>query len=75
MITKDLSIAEIVDKHPETVGVFLSYNLHCIGCGASGFETLEEGTLGHGWSEEELELLLKDLNEAAAKTPPAVNTT
>ncbi len=32
--------------------------LNCVGCGASVWETLEAGMLGHGFKEEDLEKLL-----------------
>lgn len=37
--------------------------LHCVGCGAATWETLEAGVLGHGFNEEFLEALLGRLNE------------
>lgn len=36
--------------------------LHCVGCGAATWETLESGVLGHGFSEEDLEALVGRLN-------------
>lgn len=59
-ITKDMSIADIVEKHPETIEVFFKHGLHCVGCVASRFETLEEGLQAHGIDVEEF---LKDVNE------------
>lgn len=37
--------------------------LHCVGCSAATWETLEEGVLGHGKSEEDLNHLLGKLNQ------------
>lgn len=31
MITKYMSITEIVDRYPETVPVFQAYGMHCFG--------------------------------------------
>jgi len=59
-ITKEMSISEIVQNHPQTVRVFLSHGLMCIGCAAARFESLQQGALAHGI---DLEALLKDLNE------------
>lgn len=36
--------------------------LHCVGCQAATWETLEAGMLGHGYSEDEIDHLVKDLN-------------
>lgn len=37
--------------------------LHCVGCSASTWETLEAGMLGHGMGEDQIEDLLKKLNQ------------
>ena len=58
-ITKDMSIAEIVQDNPETVRVFLNHGMMCIGCAAARFEHLEQGATAHGI---DLEALVKDLN-------------
>lgn len=61
-ITPEMSIMEIVQKYPDTVPVFISHGLHCLGCAIAQFETLREGALAHGM---DLDPLLKDLNDAA----------
>lgn len=37
--------------------------LHCVGCQASTWETLEAGMLGHGYSDDEIDRLVENLNE------------
>ena len=66
-ITKDMLVSSIVSNYPTTVSIMLAYGLHCFDCGASEVETLEQGTLGHGMSEDDLEMILNDLNEEAEK--------
>lgn len=61
MITKDMSITDIVEKYPEAVDVFLKHGMHCFGCMAARFENVEQGALAHGIDVEEL---MKDLNKA-----------
>jgi len=58
-ITKEMSIAEIVQKYPQTVKVFLKHGLMCIGCAAARFENLEQGAVAHGI---DVPALVKDLN-------------
>ncbi len=41
--------------------------LHCVGCGAATFETLEAGMLSHGFAEEEIDDLVSSLNEILAE--------
>ena len=60
MITKDMSIQQILQEHPETIEVFAKFNLGCIGCWASSFETLEQGVNAHGIDIDEI---IKSLNE------------
>jgi hybrid cluster-associated redox disulfide protein len=31
MITKDMSITDIVDTYPDTADVFMKYGMHCFG--------------------------------------------
>jgi hydrid cluster protein-associated redox disulfide domain len=31
MITKDMSITDVVDKYPETAEVFQEFGMHCFG--------------------------------------------
>ncbi len=65
-ITRNDTIQDIFDKFPnkaqKLAQIMSNAGLSCIGCHASTFETLEQGTLGHGMTEDELESLLKDLN-------------
>ncbi len=63
-ITKEMSILEIVEKHPETIEVFMKHGLHCIGCAAARFETLEQGASAHGI---DVDKFVKDLNSALKK--------
>ena len=63
-ITKDMPVQEILIKYPETISVFRRYGLHCFGCFAASFETLEQGALAHGL---DIDKLLKDLNDSDVK--------
>ncbi|MBT5022207.1 DUF1858 domain-containing protein [Candidatus Woesearchaeota archaeon] len=69
-ITKDMPIGDIVSKHPETIEVFFNHNLHCIGCAAAQFETLEEGAQVHGIN---VDVLVKDLNNCIKKNSKKEN--
>ncbi len=64
-ITKDMTIQEIVSRHPETVRTFFKHGLMCVGCAAARFENLEQGARAHGIDAD---ALLADLNEAVADT-------
>lgn len=60
-ITKDMNITETVQKYPETVEVFMSFGMGCVGCAAASFENIEEGAIVHGIDPDDL---IKKLNEA-----------
>ena len=61
-ITKKMNISEVVARWPETRLVLSEYNLHCVGCHASSFDTLEAGAKVHGMSEDEIDQMIDDLN-------------
>ena len=61
VITKDMSITDVVSKFPETVQIFMKHGLHCVGCAAARFENLEQGANAHGIDVADL---VKDLNKA-----------
>lgn len=66
LITKDTTVGDMVAKFPRTINVMLSHGLHCIGCSANPYETVENGALGHGMTQEQVQGLLKQLNEVAS---------
>jgi len=62
-ITKNSNIKDVLDKHPKTAEVFLAFGLHCVGCMASGFDTIEQGAKIHGFSDDDIKDLLDELNK------------
>ena len=52
--SKDTNLSEIIEKAPEKVDILLEAGMHCIGCMASQFETLEEACIVHGIDVDEL---------------------
>jgi iron-sulfur cluster assembly protein len=63
MISKDTLIGELVYNHPEAAMLLVEEGIHCIGCGAANYETLEQGLLGHGKSEKEIKEIIKTMND------------
>lgn len=66
-ITRDMTIEDIFSKFPQKsqklAQEMTNRGLHCVGCGAATWETLETGMLSHGFSEEEIDDLVARLNE------------
>lgn len=54
MITKDMTIGEILRTNPEIGPVLMEAGMHCLGCPASQGETLEEAAMVHGFEVEDL---------------------
>jgi len=61
-ITSDLIIAEVLDRWPRTIDVFLEHQMSCPGCYMSHFDTLEDAAQTYGLSED---AFLDELNCAA----------
>lgn len=66
MITRDITIQQIFEKHPakaqRLAQALTDTGLHCVGCGAATWETLEAGCMGHGMGDEQINQLLAKLN-------------
>ena len=69
VITKDMTIGEVVMKYPESVEVLISEGIHCVGCGAAHFETIEEGLMGHGKTIEEINDIIECMNGSIEQVP------
>ena len=63
-ISRDMTIAEVVQKYPQTVQVFLAHGLMCFGCAIARFENIEQGAAAHGI---DIEALMSDLNAAVTE--------
>ena len=62
LIRPDMTISQVLQKHPHAANIMQQFGLHCFGCSVNVFETLEEGILGHGMPESTLEEMLEALN-------------
>lgn len=66
LISRDMTIDDILGKFPERsqriAQELTNAGLHCVGCQAATWETLEVGMIGHGFHEEAIEALLERLN-------------
>ena len=67
IITKQTPINHLIENYPEAAEILMGYGLHCVGCHFSSFDTLEDGAMMHGLSDEDVELMLKDVNSVLQK--------
>jgi hybrid cluster-associated redox disulfide protein len=61
MITRDMTIEEVVRRHPETIPVFRKFGLDCMDCQIAAFEAVEHGA---GVHRVNVEKLMEELNRA-----------
>lgn len=71
-IDAKMTIADILGMFPHhaqnLAQEITNAGLHCIGCNAANWETLEMGMLGHGKTQEEIERLVGRLNALLDET-------
>jgi len=54
MLTKEMTVGQVLKLYPETVQVFLELGMHCLGCSSSTMESIEGAALTHGQNPDEL---------------------
>jgi hybrid cluster-associated redox disulfide protein len=69
MITKEMTIGQVIRENPDKIPVFLRNGLTCIGCPMSSFETIEQGAVSHGI---DVEKLVRELNGSEKKGKKAL---
>ena len=68
LITRDMTIGDVVAKYPACIEALQSAGVHCVGCHVSYYETLEQGFQGHGMSDEEIDMVITKLNLAVEES-------
>lgn len=63
MISKDMTIEEIIQRYPQTIPVFDRFGLECVSCQIASFEALEHGA---GVHHVNVDQLLQELNSVIA---------
>ena len=62
-ITADMTIGEAIQNNPKVAEILLNEGIHCVGCGAAYWETIEQGMQGHGKSKEEVYKIVEKINK------------
>ena len=52
-ITQDTIIADVLKTAPESVPLFMSIGMHCLGCAMASGETLDQACQVHGVDADE----------------------
>lgn len=64
MITKEMTIGEIIRRYPQTMAVFEKYGLNCSDCQIADLEDLQHGA---GVHKADMEQLLAELNRIISR--------
>ena len=48
MITKEITIGELLKDNPQTAPILMASGMHCLGCPSAQAESLEEAAMVHG---------------------------
>ncbi len=64
MITREMSIGEILRMSRETAPIFMSFGMHCLTCPHATAESLADACAAHGVNVDEL---VAKLNEFFSK--------
>jgi hybrid cluster-associated redox disulfide protein len=62
MITKEMTIAEVLSMSPQTAAVFLSAGMECIDCPSARAESIEDAAEAH---DIDVDDLIHQLNRLA----------
>jgi hybrid cluster-associated redox disulfide protein len=65
LLILDLTVADVIDKWPQTIPVFMKYRLGCLGCAMAPFDTLADVLNNYTLTPDSL---LSELNQAVLPT-------
>lgn len=73
-VNKNMTFSDVLTKYPESWEVMQNCGLHCIGCHGAAFETIEQGSLMHGMSEEDVDKMVNEINKKIGGSGNTENT-
>ena len=59
---RNTNIGELIADYPKAAEIMSAYGLHCAGCFASNFDTIEEGAKIHGIIDDEIDEMIDEIN-------------
>lgn len=60
MVTKNMTIGEIINLNQGVIPILMSSGMHCVGCPSAQMETLEEAAAVHGIDADALEGMINN---------------
>ena len=61
-VTKDMLISDILAVDNRVAAILMQHGMHCVGCKAAQYESLEEACQVHGISPEDCDKLIDTIN-------------
>ena len=68
VVTKHMILGEVARLFPKSAEIMLEYGLHCVGCFANAFDTLEDAMKIHGLTEQNIGEMVARINKIAVKS-------
>jgi methionine synthase II (cobalamin-independent) len=62
MITKDISIEELVQNNPDSVRYLMDKGIKCLACGEPIWGTLESASKEKGFANSEIQRFVEEIN-------------
>lgn len=59
MVSKDMTIGQLINAHPDVAPILMEVGMHCLGCPSAQAETLAEAAMVHGLDAD---LLVEKIN-------------
>ncbi len=63
-LTKDMNIAEALEKFPRLIEILRKNEVGCVGCMMAHAETLEQGLKAHGFSDKKIDEIVNGVNNS-----------
>jgi hypothetical protein len=71
MIEKTISIEDLINRVPGSVRYMMTKGIKCLACGEPIWGTLESASKEKGFTEEQIDDFVKDLNQLIEQAGPA----
>jgi hybrid cluster-associated redox disulfide protein len=59
MVTKEMTISQLLIEHPNVAPILMEIGMHCLGCPSAQAESLEDAAMVHGLDAD---LLVEKIN-------------
>lgn len=73
MIEKSISIEDLINHVPGAVRYMMTHGIKCLACGEPVWGTLESASKEKGFSDERIDIFVKELNMLAAQEESTPN--